>query len=85
MLLLDQLLSQLLHLMQAVQLSLQVFLNLGLFPLQSLHLHHRVLFGHQRVCQSFATSAGLLGRTYPQVLIGQEGLLVADPALTLLH
>lgn len=85
MLLLDQLLGQFLHLMHTVQLSLQVLLKLSLFPLQSLHLRHRVLFGHPRVCQSFATSVGLLGRTYPQVLIGQEGLLVADPALTLLH
>lgn len=85
MLLLDQLLGQVLHLVQPVQLSLQVFLKLSLFPLQSLHLRHRVLCGHQRVGQSFATSAGLLGRTYPQVLVGQGGLLVADPALILLH
>lgn len=45
-LLLDQLLSQVLHLMQTVQLSLQVFLKLSLFPPQGLHLCHRVLFGH---------------------------------------
>lgn len=63
------LLGQFLHLIQTVQLSLQVFLKLSLFPPQSLHLGHRVLFGHHRgLCQSSPTSVALLGPTYPQDL-----------------
>lgn len=69
MLLSYHLLGQFLHLIQTVQLSLQVFLKLSLFPPQSLHLCHRVLFGHHRgLCQSSPTSVGLLGPTYPQDL-----------------
>lgn len=85
----DHLLGQFVHLIQLVHLSLQVLLKLSLLPLQSLNLCHRALHQHKRRrCLHkvhFSTSVEQTGGSYPQVLIGQEGLLVAEPALKLLY